>query len=1079
MNRKIIFLFCLFYSNILFLHAQPHNIRFEKISIEQGLSQNTVGAICQDHKGFLWFGTYDGLNLYDGYKFKIFQHIPDDSMSICQNNIRCLFVDHLGVLWIGTEAGLSKFNRNKESFINYFANPNNPNSISDNLIRCIYEDRESELWIATNNGLNRYDRNSNSFIKYFHNPKDPYSLCNNDVRTIFKDSDGILWIGTANGLDRLVQNKTKFNHLNNELNINHVLGDSIISCIREDSFGMLWIGTQSGGLTRYDKGSNKYINYKFDQNNPFSLRSNGISEILEDSDHDLWITTVAGLEKYYREKDCFIHYQKDFKDLYSLSSNATLCIYEDRMGTIWIGTSYGGINKFDKRKNQFVYYGYIPGSTKALEDNIITSLYEDPKDKGKTIWVGTGTHGLGLLDKENDQFTFYHNNPFDKNSISGNRIGSIAKDRNGALWIGTASGLNKFNFKTKKFIRYVHDSKNPLSLSTNNVRFVFEDRIGNIWVTTNGGGLELYDRTRDGFIHYKHNPEDPFSIGDNILWSIQEDNSGNLWIGTNNSGLDCFNKSQGKFIHYRNIQGDPKSISNNKVLCLYPDSTGNIWIGTAGGGLNKFDLKTKKFTHYGLDEGLTSTTIHAILEDNDKNLWISTPKGLFRFNIQKKEFINYNVYDGLQSNEFMVNSAFKSVTGELFFGGINGFNVFNPDEIKTGNYKPNIVLTDFQIFNKHIPIGKGENGRIILEKSISETQRITLSYKDAVFSLEFAYLDFTAPVKNLYAYKMEGFDKNWNYVGKRNFATYTKLPAGRYMFKVKGSNNGIWDNSYAAIEIIITPPFWETWWFRISGLFLIFCILAFSYKMRISRIRKYNRELELRVKERTTQLETANKELESFAYSISHDLRAPLRAIDGFSYAIQEDYKNVFNDQANEFINRIRLNSQKMSNLIDDLLNMSRIARKDINLEFVNLSHIAGETYDELTKFDKDRTIELKITKDMFDTVDPQLIKLAFQNLLDNAIKFTKNIDSALINVGYIIQDNKKIYYIKDNGVGFDEKYSSKLFGVFQRLHTQEEFPGTGIGLATVQKIINKHGGKIWAESKLNIGSTFYFTLNE
>jgi ligand-binding sensor domain-containing protein/signal transduction histidine kinase len=1079
MNRKFLFIVCLFYSNTLYLHAQQHNIRFEKISIEQGLSQNTVGAICQDHKGFLWFGTYDGLNRYDGYQFKIFKYNPNDSTSLCQNNVRCIFEDHFGVLWIGTEAGLSRYDRNKECFINYWANRNNPNSISDNMITDIFEDTNGMLWIATNNGLNKYNRNNNIFVKYFHNPDDPYSLCNNSIQTIYQDSKGILWIGTRNGLDYLNQKSAKFEHFGKNLDFKLVLGDSSINSIIEDSFHNIWIGTQSGGLTKVDRKNNKYSHFDFDLNDPSDLRSNGITGILEDRDHDLWVTTIGGLEKYDRKKNNFIHYQRNFKDPFSLSSNAILCIYEDKIGIIWLGTFFSGINKFDKRKNQFIYYGFIPGTPNGLPDNVINSFYEDPTDKGKTIWVGTAQKGFGLLNRTNDQFTFYSFNSLDKNSPSNNIVETITKDKYGMLWICTSNGLNKFNIKTKKFIRYFHDPKNPLSISVNLSRYVFEDKSGNIWITTVGGGLELYDRKRDGFIHYKNNPEDPFSISDNILWSIQEDNSGNLWIGTNDAGLDCLDKSTGKFIHYKNIKNDPKSISNNKVLCLYHDSSDNIWVGTAGGGLNKFNPKTKVFTHYGIEDGLTSKTIHAILEDKNKNLWISTPQGLFRFDIQKSEFINYNVYDGLQSNEFLVNSACKSVTGELFFGGINGFNVFNPDKIKSGDYKSNIVLTDFQIFNKQIPIGEWENDRVILEKSISETQKIILSYQDAVFSFEFAFLDFTAPIKNMYAYMMEGFDKSWNYVGKRNFAAYTKLPAGSYTFKVKGSKNGVWDNSYTSIEIIITPPFWETWWFRISGSLLIFGILAISYKKRTARIRKYNKELEIRVKDRTTQLENANKELESFAYSVSHDLRAPLRAIDGFGHAIQEDYKDVFNDQAKDFMNRIRQNSQKMSILIDDLLNMSRIARKELDARTVDLSKVAYDTYKELTEFIKDRKIELKLTKDMFDTADPQLIKLTFQNLLDNAIKFTKNEEIAFIDVGFIIQDERKIYYIKDNGVGFNENYSSKLFGVFQRLHTQDEFPGTGIGLATVQKIINKHGGKIWAESQINVGSTFYFTLNE
>ncbi len=1071
-----------FFYGILFIllshvHAQKEKIRFEKITIENGLSQNSVVAICQDYRGFLWFGTYDGLNRYDGYQFKVFKNDPNDSTSLIQNSIRHIYEDSYNVLWIATEEGLSRYNHDKENFTNFVVDTSDPNSISSNRIRRIYEDRNKVLWISTENGLNKYDREKNTFKKYFSDFKNPYSISDNFVRTTYEDSKGNFWIGTESGLDLFDREKEKFEHFKHETGKSNSLGEIIITRICEDKFGYLWLGTRYGGLSRFDYKSKSFVRYVLNASDPNSLSYNTIRDVYEDRDGDLWIViNGGGLEKYDRENDSFVHYQKDFYDPYSLSSNALQCIYEDRSGIIWIGTDFGGVNKFDKRKNQFVYFGNNSNFSKIVNTNSILSFYEDPEDKGNTIWVGTWGGGLAHYDRINDRFRFFRSNPKDINSLSNNIIRCIAKDKFGVLWIGTDDGLNSFNPLTGIFKRYYNNPSDPKSLSNNMIKQIFEDSDGELWICTNGGGLDLFDRKNNGFIHFKPDHKNPYSINDNIVWRILQDKAGLFWLGTNSGGLNSFNKKTHKFTHYMK-ESKSNSISENKILTLLEDSKGNIWIGTAGGGLNKFDKTKNIFETFTEKDGLVSNTVHAIVEDDQNNLWISTTHGLSKFDPVRKSFVNYNSRDGLQSDEFHVNSYCKSITGEIFLGGINGFNIFRPENIKINNYKAPIVITNFYLFNKPVAIGKHTDGREILKKSISETESITLNYYDEVFSIQFAVLDFTAPERNMYAYKMEGFENDWNYVGKKNIATYTKLPPGNYVFMIKGSNhNGIWNEEGVSLAITVVAPFWKTLWFN-SILVMIFAALMISgYKFRTTMIKRRNKLLEQNVIERTEQLETANKELEAFTYSVSHDLRAPLRAINGYSKIFLEEYGGNFDDEAKRLLEVIRNNSSKMGNLINDLLTFSRISRAEVRRQDVDMNAIVKSVIDEITLNDKHvENISIGILPGAF--CDQTLIKQVWYNLIFNAIKFSRPKNHPKIEIGAFEKNNEVIYFVKDNGVGFNQKYSNKLFSIFQRLHKEDEFEGTGVGLAIVQRIIKKHEGEVWAEAQENIGASFYFSI--
>jgi signal transduction histidine kinase len=789
------------------------------------------------------------------------------------------------------------------------------------------------------------------------------------------------------------------------------------------------------------------------------------------------VTYGGGLERYVREEGRFAHYQHVFKDPNSLSANFIHCFFEDRAGILYIGTEYGGINKIDRRKRQFVGYANDPENPRSLRNNNVTAFYEDPKDRGKTLWVGTWGNGLGLFDRARETFTFYHHDPKNPHSLSDDVIRCIAQDRFGMLWIGTNRGVDRFDPRTKVVTRYLSDLVRPEMVRTDAIFAAFEDRKGTLWFGTNGG-LKLYDRQHDRIVYYEHDPRDSTTLSDINIWCICEGGDGDLWIGTNAGGLNRLERKTGRFTHYMHEPGNPNSISNNKVLSMCIDRKGAFWIGTAGGGLNRFDPGTGRFHSYTEEDGLASNTIQAIVEDNKGSLWISSTRGITKYTPEIGTFVNYSSQDGLQSNEFHVNSACGSVTGELFFGGINGFNVFWPDSVKQNSFVPPIILTEFQLFNKSVPIGKEIDGRVLLTKSISETSELSMTYRDEVFSIGFAALDFTAPDKNLYAYKLEGFDKDWNYTGNRHFATYMKLPAGTYTFRAKGSNNnGVWNEAGTTLRIIIAPPFWETWWFRVLAVLMVVGIVGGGVWWRTRRIVAQNQELEQHVQERTSQLQEANQELEAFSYSVSHDLRTPLRAIDGYSRILSEDFNDALGEDGRRVCSVVRSETQRMNQLIDDLLGLSRLSRTEMRRTELDLATLVRKAYGELTGVEERKRIELQVGDLPPAAGDASLMQQVVMNLLSNAIKFSSKQAHAVIAVSGRTTEREVEYQIHDNGAGFNAKYADRLFKVFQRLHSSEEYEGTGVGLAIVQRVIRRHGGRVWAESEPGNGATFHFTL--
>jgi len=842
------------------LYAQNNDITFKRISLEQGLSESIVTSIIQDSRGFIWFGTQDGLNIYDGYGFTVIRNDPNNPNSLSYNQIETIYEDRSGWLWIGTfTGGLNKYNPHKGQFIRYQNNPNDPNSLSNDIIRAIYEDREGTLWVGTDGGLNKLVRNSAGngdeeypphFIRYQHDPANPKSLSHNTVRAICEDRENTLWVGTDGGLNKLVPNSAgngdeesppHFIRYKHDPANPKSLSHNTVRAIYEDREGTLWIATD-GGLNRLvpnssENGDGKspptFIRYQHDPNNPYSLSHDEVYALYEDHSGVFWIgTNGGGLNRFDREKERFIHYQNDPRDPTSLSYNEIRSIYEDRSGILWIGTYGGGINKVDRGKKQFVHYRPDPDNPNSLNEEIVWSIYED---RSGILWIGTHGGGLNKFDRKKNQFTYYLHDPDNPNSVSSNIVRLVHEDRSRVLWLGThGGGINTFDRETEKFTSYQHDPGNPNSLSHNDIRALYQDRSGVLWIGTRGGGLNKLvlgddEESPPTFIHYRHDPNNPKSISSDFIRAIYEDKSGLLWIGTLGGGLNKFDRKTDTFMHYRSDPNDPHSLSNDYVFIIHEDKSGFLWLGTFGGGLNKFDRDKETFTCYTEKDGLSNDAVYGLLEDSQGDLWLSTNNGLSKFNPQKETFKNYNITDGLQSNEFNGGSYYKSRSGEFFFGGINGFNTFYPENIKDNPYIPPVVITEFRKLNELVRF----------DRPISEVKELKLSYRDYVFSFEFAALDYTAPEKNKYAYKMEGLDKDWLYTdsGKR-FANYTTLAPGKYVFRVKGSNNdGIWNEDGTSIRITITPPFWQTSWFRTLCVLLVIGLVYTWFRRHLKNVR--------------------------------------------------------------------------------------------------------------------------------------------------------------------------------------------------------------------------------------------------
>ncbi len=1033
---------------------QQSEIRFGKIGLKQGLSQSTVYTIELDSQGFMWFGTDDGLNRYDGYSITVFKHNDADSNSISDNTILCLLNDKKGNLWIGTRrGGVDRYVLSENKFYHYSYNSKNINTINDNTIHTIYKDKYGYIWFGTNKGLNRFDFSSNTFTRFYL--EDTLSNSGIIVDAICEDNEKNLWTGTTKGLFKVnlsnIQVNEKYNRggFLNMVFYHHIasqpssLSGDYIHSLYVDRFGTLWVGTYGAGLNRYDSKSDSFSN-KFTESSSHAYSKLGkfISSIFEDSRGNLWVSSWNyGLSVLDRNTE----------KIKRFTSEPVMALNEDRSGIIWLGTYTSGVEIYDPKKNLFKYYYDKSGNPENKSVNLITSILEDKEGE---LWIGTYNGGLKLYSslKEGDaglrrKLKVFKFNPGNPNSINSNKIIALCESNDGSIWIGTENdGLNRYDKKSGKFFHYYNKPNNNNSLSSNQITSLFYDKHEDLlWIGFLNGDVDSYNYSANSFTHYHTEGKKDASSGKNSITTIYKGGQKNLWFGTFDGELYRFIPKSNSIRLFRLARNYRSGLNKYGIYSLYKSSKGPLWVGTYGGGLIRCDISSDSIKSFAEQEGLPDDVVYGILPDKSGNLWLSTNKGISKFNNEKETFRNYDVGDGLQSNEFNLGAYFAAQDGELFFGGVNGFNSFFPDSIKDNTYLPPVYFTKFKVFDKELH----------LPNALTYTKKIVLSYSQNFFSFEFVALNYTSPEKNRYAYMLEGFDKNWHYVpSSYRYASYTNLDPGKYILHIRGSNNdGVWNNTGASITLIVTPPFWMAWWFRILTAIIIIGIAGSIIRYFVSK----------KIKERTrkAEQETAlEHERLRIARDIHDDLGSRLTEIQLISEMAYKDPERKaaavlleVSETARNIISTFSEIVWSVSPQNDTVENLAEYIGQ-YSVDFLSKAKIKCRL--DLPQKFPDWKASSEIRHNTF---------LAVKEALNNSAKHSETKE---LHIKVSVNDFVVVVSVHDFGKGFEQNFKQKPG------YRSAKF---GNGLLNMYKRMEQVGGKCEIESKKDIGTTVKFTV--
>ncbi len=828
--------------------APARTLRFEHLSVDQGLAQESVLATVQDPDGFMWFGTQAGLSRFDGHRVTTFRNEVGNPRSLVNNWVKVLHIDLHGRMWIGTDGGLDRYDPATRTFIHYPPTEKARRGNGNRHVRMIVNDGSKGLWIGTTDGLQHFDFASGRYRFWHKEAGNRASLSSNEVNALAVDAGGRLWMGTGAGLDSIDHLDAPIVHhspASSEPHLNN------ISALMIDSAQTMWIGGGKG-LERWKLGAPPSARQIVGMTE--GARTGPITSLYQDLEGNVWIGShTDGVYMWNETSRRLINYRHVPGDTHSLADNQVSSLYRDRVGTFWVGTWYAGVSRVDLNSGAFTRIVRQPSSDATLADNKARAILPDGPGK---LWIGTN-EGLNHYDVETGQVRLYKHERDNPNSLISPLASALARGPDGLLWVGSSAGLTRFDAKRGLYERIKVGDGTPDAL---NVRGMMFDRAGMLWLATRGG-VHMLDPATRKVRTYRNDPADPSSLADNVARPMLEDRQGRLWVGTFD-GLDLLDRASGKFTHHRHDVRDQQSLSHDEVHYLMQDRAGTIWVGTAG-GLNRMQIDAAgkvRFRHYRMTDGLSDDGVAAMLEDDIGNLWVSTNTGLSRLDLRTDRWRNYSAADGTIEGAYFDGSAVRAPDGTLYFGGFNGITAFHPEAISDNRIAPRAMITGFEIFNR--PVEKSHPG--LLKGPIERTSDITLSAADSVFTLEFVALHFAAPERNLFAYQLEGFDKDW--VGTdaaRHFATYTNLDPGSYTFRVKAANkDGVWNTEAATLMIHILPPWWKTWWFRTAAALLVVGGAAGAYRARLSGLRRQKALLEHQVGARTVEIEQQNRLLE-------------------------------------------------------------------------------------------------------------------------------------------------------------------------------------------------------------------------
>lgn len=1067
--------------------AQPLQYQFGRIDIAKGLSHQTVNDIFKDETGYLWFATASGLNRYDGYSIKVFRNIPGDTTSIASNAVNRLYEGPNGMLWIYSYSGNDVYDPRTETFHRNTDALLNDMGIATGMITFIKKDQSGSFWfIHYNQGLFCFNPKLKKTTRLVPVSDDPGSIASLQMTALEEDTQGNMWLIHQNGtFEKIDRESMRVTYRNVELRdrFNAQLFEYILMI---DSDNDLWMASDRNfGCFHFSISEKTLTN--FNRESKPKLSSNIVKKIVQDEKGMIWVGTENGGVNLINKNDLSVTtLLYDEEDGRSLSENSVHAMLRDREGIIWLGTYKNGISFYHPDVFRFKVYTKQRSKPNSLPFNDVNAL---AGDAAGNLWIGTNGGGLIYFDRARNSFRQYTHNTSDPNSLSNNVIVSLLLDHENTLWIGTYyGGLNRYD--GKRFRTYMHNPSDPKSPGDDNAWDIYEDSEQNLWIGTLKGGVDVYNRRKDEFYHYKNG--DANSIHTSYVPAVMEDKDGNMWMGTG-YGIEVLDKQSGRFIHYLNDPKDSTSVSDNSIISIIQDWRGLIWIATHS-GLNLYEPATKTFRVFREEDGLAHDFILSLVEDDDHNIWMATPQGLSKLMIAESSstgtvseryafsFANYGESDGLSGSAFHENAALKTASGELVFGGLQGFTIFQPKGISKDSIVPRVIFTDFQLFNRSVKIGEKSKDDVVLPAAVSHLSEITLKPHNNIFSIAFAALNFFHPEKTKYKYKLEGFNKEWlTTEGTQRTVTFTNLDPGVYSFQVLASNSeGVWGDQPTSIRINVLPPFWKS-----NTAFVLYSIfimgsLLFVRWLTVTRLRMNFRIHHERLE--AQRMHELDRMKIKFFTNVSHEFRTPLTLI---LTPLEKLISKAEGDDASQ-LQLIHRNARRLLNLVNQLLDFRKVEVQEVKLntsegDIIGFIKYLVYSFSDLSE-KKNINLSFNTTVRQLETFfDQDKVEKILFNLLSNAFKFTPEGGNVSVELSQKEEGGNHFLVIKvvDTGIGIPADKQQKIFERFFQNDLPENLvnQGSGIGLSITQEFVKVHGGTIEVDSEPGKGSCFTVLL--